>query len=356
MNRFRRIAVVVNPAARNGAGAQAASRVEEELLRALGSPDAFDVMLTTGPGHAADMVARLHKTYGTVLAVGGDGLVHEVAGALMRRDEASRPLLGVIPMGSGDDYAATLRMSSRVERAVAQVLECNKRLLDVGCVNGEFFVETLSFGIDAAIALDTVERRRRTGRTGTLLYLESGLDQMLHHLEPVRYEARLEGDDLRRTSGAGCGSPKAAPGGGRDNPSCALDSPKAAAPKADEDPAGLGGAPCARVMSGESYLFAVQIGPTYGGRFKVCPKADPSDGLFDVCLAHPPLNPLSATALFLLAKGGRHVRSRRIEQHRARRLEVAFDRPLPAQADGERIEGTRFCVEMMPRALEVLMG
>ncbi|WP_172137165.1 diacylglycerol kinase family protein [Adlercreutzia sp. ZJ473] len=343
MNRFRRIAVVVNPAARNGAGAQAASRVEEELLRAFGTPDAFDVMLTAGPGHAADIAEHLHQAYGTVLAVGGDGLVHEVAGGLMRRDEAARPMLGVIPMGSGDDYAATLGMSSRIERAVAQVLECNTRLLDVGCVNGEFFVETLSFGLDAAIALDTVERRRRTGRTGTLLYLESGIDQMLHHLESARYEAELEG-------GEGAFGDEAAAG----NAAAPDDGPAPASATAlDDGPAPAGPT---RAISGESYIFAVQIGPTYGGRFKVCPQADPADGLFDICLAHPPLNSLSAMVIFLLAKGGHHVRFRRIEQLRARRLEVTFDRPLAAQADGERVLGTRFCVDMVPRALKVLMG
>ncbi|WP_206214775.1 MULTISPECIES: diacylglycerol kinase family protein [unclassified Adlercreutzia] len=348
MNRFRRIAVVVNPAARNGAGAQAASRVEEELLRAFGTPDAFDVMLTAGPGHAAEIAEHLHQAYGTVLAVGGDGLVHEVAGGLMRRDEVARPMLGVIPMGSGDDYAATLGMSSRIERAVAQVLECNACLLDVGCVNGEFFVETLSFGLDAAIALDTVERRRRTGRTGTLLYLESGIDQMLHHLVSARYEAKLEGGEGVAGDAAASDATADAPVSGEPP------APASAAPAAPADaPAPAGPA---RAISGESYLFAVQIGPTYGGRFKVCPQADPADGLFDICLAHPPLNSLSAMVLFLLAKGGHHVRFRQIEQLRARRLEVTFDRPLAAQADGERIEGTRFCVDMVPRALKVLMG
>nr|WP_256368340.1 hypothetical protein [Adlercreutzia sp. ZJ473] len=216
-------------------------------------------------------------------------------------------------------------------------------MLDVGCVNGEFFVETLSFGLDAAIALDTVERRRRTGRTGTLLYLESGIDQMLHHLESARYEAELEG-------GEGAFGDEAAAG----NAAAPDDGPAPASATAlDDGPAPAGPT---RAISGESYIFAVQIGPTYGGRFKVCPQADPADGLFDICLAHPPLNSLSAMVIFLLAKGGHHVRFRRIEQLRARRLEVTFDRPLAAQADGERVLGTRFCVDMVPRALKVLMG
>ncbi len=72
-------------------------------------------------------------------------------------------MLGVIPVGSGNDYAATLGMSGKVDRAVRQILDGEAGLVDVGCVNGSYFVETLSFGFDAAIALDTVERRKKTG-------------------------------------------------------------------------------------------------------------------------------------------------------------------------------------------------
>ena len=307
MNRFGRIAVVANPTAKNGAAREAARTVAVELRRAFGTDEGFDLMLTEGPGHAAEIAAGLHGAYRTVVAVGGDGLVHEIANGLMRRDEADRPTLGVVPVGSGNDYAETLGMSYKVEKAVSEILDFNAAPADVGRVNGEYFVETLSFGLDAAIALDTVERRRRTGRTGTLLYLESGIDQLFHHLDLMRYTAKF---------GDGEGA----------------------------------------LVSGEAYLFAVQLGPTYGGHFRVCPDARVDDGLFDICLAHPPLNALSATGIFLLAKGGHHTRFRQMEFRRARALNVSFEQEPAAQADGERVRGTRFSVEIEPRALRVLKG
>lgn len=353
VNRFKRIAVIVNPAAKNGAGAEAARRVADELRRAFGTSDAFDVMLTEESGHAIEIAKSLHSAYGTVITVGGDGLIHEVANGFMQRDECNRPMLGVVPVGSGNDYAATLGMSSKIDRAIQQILDCNVVEADVGCVNGEYFVETVSFGVDAAIALDTVGRRRRTGRTGTLLYLESGIDQLFHHLDPVSYQAVLHGvQDLpgMEDEKGGEGALEES-GSGRSAASFPQAKMEAATGPAEKQDASAD-----LVLAGGSYIFAVQIGPTYGGHFKVCPQACIDDGLFDLCLAHPPLNSLTATGIFLLAKGGRHTRFSQIEMHRARSLDVAFEGEPPAQADGERLRGSQFHIEMVPHALRVFVG
>lgn len=338
VDKFRRIAVVVNPAAKNGEGEQAAWRVTSLLERAVGA-DAFDVMLTQGPGHAVDLVASLSPAYGTVVTVGGDGLIHEVANGLMRQLPQNRAQLGVVPVGSGNDYAATLGMSSKIDRAVDQILDCNAAWADVGRVSGqhvagEYFVETLSFGLDAAIALDTVERRRRTGRTGTILYLESGIDQLFHHLDATGYEVEVISALAPDSSPASHGTPASSSSG---------------------EGVSEGAADLLR-SSGRSYLFAVQLGPTYGGRFKVCPQARIDDGLFDVCIAHPPLGVFSATGIFLLAKGGHHTGFRQIEMFRARGLRVTFDAEPAAQMDGEKLTGTSFSVEMVPHAFKVLKG
>ena len=239
-----------------------------------------------------------------MLALGGDGVIHEVAGGLMRRPAARRPALGVIPVGSGNDYARTLGVSNKVDEACAQLLRAEARLADVGRVNGHWFVETLSFGLDAAIALDTMERRVRTGRTGTVLYMESGIDQLLHHLDLRRYRVSFDGGET---------------------------------------------------VEAESVTFAVQIGPYYGGGFKICPDARIDDGLLDVCVAHPPVGAARALYIFLRAKGGKHVRFKQIELRRCRTLHLEFDEAPPAQMDGELIEGTSFDIAVEPAALNVLV-
>ena len=293
--------LIANPAAQNGNGAAAAERAAALLGDALGD-GSLDVAPTRGPGEAVRLAAGA-GAYETVLALGGDGIIHEAANGLMQLPAGERPAFGIVPVGSGNDYARTLGVSTKVDEACAQLLGAEARPVDVGRVNGHWFVETLSFGLDAAIALDTMERRVRTGRTGTVLYMESGVDQLLHHLEPRRYRASFDGGET---------------------------------------------------VEAESVTFAVQIGPYYGGGFKICPDARIDDGLLDVCVAHPPVGAARALYIFLRAKGGKHVRFKQIELRRCRTLHLEFDEAPPAQMDGELIEGTSFDIAVEPAALNVL--
>lgn len=300
-NSFERVLLIVNPTAQNGRAAAAAEYALRRLRVFLGD-EAVSMQETEYAKHAID-IAHASDGFDLVIALGGDGLVHEVINGLMRIDDGERPVFGLIPVGSGNDYAASLGISSKVEKAVEQILDAPVRRVDIGCCNGEFFVETVSFGLDAAIAIDTMERRKRTGRTGTMLYFAAGLDQVLHHLDCHSYRAKLANG---------------------------------------------------KSVEGQGYLFAIQNGQTYGGGFKVCPDARLNDGALDICIAHPPLNALTATALFVLAKEGMHKDSKKIEFHKTSALHLEFDAAVPAQIDGEILEGVVFDISVQPAALRVL--
>ena len=300
-NPLGHILLIANPAAQSGAGAAAADRAAANLRAALGDA-AVTVVRTAGPRHAC-AIAQAAEGASTVVALGGDGVIHEVVNGLMGRPAAARPQLGVIPVGSGNDYARSLGVPADVDKACKALLAAQAQPTDVGCVNGEYFAETLSFGLDAAIALDTMERRKRTGRHGAALYMASGFDQLFHHLDERVYRLQL-----------------------------------------DDGP----------VVEGKSITFAVQMGPYYGGGFRICPAARLDDGLFSLCISHPPISPAGAAAIFLRAKNGNHVNSKRMEFHQARRVRVEFESVPPAQVDGERIEAKTFEAEVKPSALRVL--
>ncbi|MDO4501683.1 MAG: diacylglycerol kinase family lipid kinase [Coriobacteriia bacterium] len=305
MNGPAQATIIANPASQNGNGAKAAQSALALLQQKLGE-NHVDLQLTQHPRHAEELAQSLPDHVRTVIALGGDGLVNEVANGLMARRAAqgtdSLPALAVIPSGSGNDYAATLGMSGKMPQAVDQILQGRTVRADVGCCNGRHFVETLSFGVDAAIALDTVERRKRTGHSGTLLYAESGIDQILHHRDERAFKLIANGTE----------------------------------------------------HTGTSLTFAVQLGRTYGGGFQICPDARIDDGLFDLCIAQGPLSLSHALVAFARAKFGAHANMKCMKTLTARELRIEFDQEPPAQMDGEKVQGRIFDVSLTPNALPVI--
>lgn len=302
--------LVANPAAQRGNGARAASIARDLLSEWLGE-DSLEFVLTESPGHAMRIAAEAPiARCDTLIALGGDGVVHEAVNGLMQLPADQRPRFGLIPVGSGNDYARTLGISENVPDAIVQFLDAHEVVADLGCCNGEYFTETLSFGLDAAIALDTVERRERTGEQGTILYMKSGIDQLLHHLDTFEFQARLRG------GGANEGEERA--------------------------------------LSGQMHMFAVQVGPTYGGGFRICPDASITDGLLDICYAAAPMSVIEATVKFLSAKDAHHTRWKNIFFERASSLELSFDRRPPCQIDGEPHIADSYSIAVVPAALRVL--
>ena len=304
-NTVRSALLIANPAAQRGNGARAAT-VAVDLMREWLGEASVSFESTQGPGHATEIASSASvDRFDAVIALGGDGIVHEVVNGLMRLPQDDRPAFGLIPVGSGNDYARTLGMSESVPDAVVQLVGAHESCADVGCCNGEFFAETLSFGLDAAIALDTVERRERTGQQGTILYMMSGINQLLHHLDEYRIKAVLDGG---------------------------------------------------RTIEKPVLMFAVQNGVTYGGGFRICPEARVDDGVLDICYAEAPMSIPEATFKFLGAKNAHHTKFKGIHFERASSIEISFDRRPPCQIDGEPHIADSYSISVVPSALRVLMA
>ena len=297
-----RTLLVVNPTAQHGNGAKAAEQAERLLRASLG--ENLDVQVSQHAGHVTQIASDACGAYSSLVVLGGDGTVHEAANGLMARPATQRPILGVLPMGSGNDYARSLGLSLNLEHAAAQLLEAKANALDIGCCNGEYFVESLSFGLDAAVALGTIELRKRTGRTGTMLYLQSGIDQLLHHLDVYHTEAWIDGKTPFRKA---------------------------------------------------VFMMAIQLGPTYGGGFRICPDAKLDDGLFDVCYTEAPLSLPKASFMFMLAKNAHHVGFKQVHFAKARTLNLTFDSRPPVQMDGEAHIADLYDISLLKHALQVLV-
>ncbi|MCI9129002.1 MAG: diacylglycerol kinase family lipid kinase [Eggerthellaceae bacterium] len=295
------ILLIANPASQNGKGAHLAEEAVEELYTRM-NDSTLDVLLTKDAHHATEIAAGA-AGYSSVIILGGDGVIHEAVNGIMSIPKEERPCVGVIPTGSGNDFAKALGMPSGVHRACKALCSSIPKATDIGSVNGSWFTETLSFGLDAAIALDTVERRKTSGRKGTALYAESAYHQLKDSFRSYEYELVIDGR----------------------HPVC-----------------------------GESITFAVQNGPYYGGGFCICPEAKLDDGLLDICISHPPVTRAKAVIGFLKAKTGHHVGMHEMELFKAEHLVIDFKEMPPTQVDGEAVHSTHYEVGIEHDAVRFL--
>lgn len=298
-----RTLVIANPSSHSGKGAAAADFVERFLHSFSRATQGFSVYRTKTMEDARH-TARSARKYQTVIALGGDGIIHEVINGLMAIPTQQRPVLGIIPMGTGNDYARTLDIARNApEAALGQLMQGPVKNIDLGCVNGEYFAETLSFGLDALVAADTTKRREEgTSQKGGSLFLSSGFK--FFSKRPTTWDCVAHIDE--------------------------------------------------KTVALKTVIFAIQIGPTYGAGFKICPMAIPHDGYFDLCYnTHVPNLP-HMLALFGLARVGAHTKSKIIQAERAKHIQLHFCEDVPVQTDGEPLEGRDFDITIRPAGLRVI--
>lgn len=296
-----RVWLVVNPAAgKNDA---------TDYVEALGARlrDAFGpvrVVATTGPGEAA-RAAREAAAAGarTLFVAGGDGTVNEVVNGLCEGGaSAPRPALGIIPLGTGNDFARSFGVEGAPLDALEGLLEAETHEVDLGLVNGRVFLNVSAGGL-AAETSEAVSSELKTF-AGRFAYVLGGVRAYIEHESfDVRYRSSTGGKTLR----------------GRERVS----------------------------------LFAVCNAPTFGGGRVIAPGAKADDGLLEVCLVRE-APPFEFAALLAKLAEGKHVDDPHVLWLRARRLELFFDRMTKINADGESFEARAATYSVLPRALRVL--
>ncbi len=146
---------------------------------------------TTAPGDAAAYAAREGGQYDVVVAVGGDGTLNEVACGLMQLQHP--PLLGYLPQGSTNDFAASLRISSNPAEAAQAIVRHQPRMLDVGRWNQRHFIYVASFGAFTSTSYTASQAAKNA--LGHFAYILEGMKD-LNSLRPYRLRIQADGDTL----------------------------------------------------------------------------------------------------------------------------------------------------------------
>jgi len=152
---------------------------------------------TVYPTHATSLAREAGEDgFGMVIAMGGDGTVHEVVNGLMQLPAERRPILGVVPVGSGNDFAHAINIPRRTDHALSLALSGEPSPLDLGLMTDEhgrreYFDNTLGIGFDAVV---TIRSHRLPVLRGFLMYFAAVLQTILLNHDPanVQYETDAE--------------------------------------------------------------------------------------------------------------------------------------------------------------------
>jgi len=296
-----RILFVVNPAAGGGRASKAA-RFIGAALKSVRGIDA-DIALTREAGHAEALAKEGVKLgVSRVVAVGGDGTPHETVNGLLAGKSgpgAPLPSVGLVPCGTGNDFARGMGLFARAGVALQRCLGPADMPIDVGIINGRAFLNVAGFGFDAKVAAVVAEQN--CGR-GTIPYLLTAL-RLLPRYRPARLRLSVDGEALVATV----------------------------------------------------LLGAVGNASTYGGGMKICPMAHAADGLLDLCLVGD-IPPLDALANFARVYRGSHLSHPKCTYARALRIQVESDTDVPLHADGQLLGSLPATFSILPQAVRLAIG
>lgn len=280
-----RTLLVVNPAAGRGRAGRLAPQTEEACREVWGAVERIE---TTAPGTGVEQVRKaVEAGVERVLVLGGDGTLHEAANGLLRAKVAERPPIGILPAGTGNDYAKMAKTLGRTPRdAVRRLSQGTVRRFDVGTAWGEYFINSVGIGFDAEVAR-VVNRWKWV--TGFPAYI-AAVFKVLANFRTLELDVTCDGESF----------------------------------------------------SDHLLLLEVAIGPCVGGGFRLTPDAKPDDGWLDICA----IERISSAGILVrlpLVMFGKHTRLRAVRILRARQVAIASrSGTLHAQFDGElrEVSGT----------------
>ncbi len=289
-------AVIANPIAGPGKG-RLTGEAAAERLAGLGL--SVTLLITDGPGRAVELARSAARDNDCVVAVGGDGTVHETAEGLA----GTGCPLGVLPTGSGNDFAAGIGCPD-VPAGLAAVAGRRTVSCDTARLDGRFFVNSVGLLASGLVSLRAAGLWRWLGRRR---YLLAALGILLTY----------RGQEVRWELGNGEG---------------------------DE------------TLTGRFLLAEICNGPLTGGGFRFAPSAAMDDGWLDACLIRPVPLPVLLRLLGPAARG-ESLDHEAISLTKVRRITFTTDRPVGYHLDGEpgMLPAGSHVIEIEPGNLELLV-
>ncbi len=284
--------LIVNPVAGRG-----------RSLQALGVAQTFfeqhnlkvEVLKTQYRGHATEL-ARMLPEDATILSVGGDGTLHEIMAACVHTERT----IGILPAGSGDDFAYALGINRDSLRQALEIIQRGHiKKVDTATVNGVPFVNAFGVGFDADVAYGIYNAPKFLKERSAYLY---SVVTTLGKLKNIPVDVTIDGK---------------------------------------------------HVFSGPSLLVSTQNGPRTGGSFYFAPRAKVDDGLLDVVIAGQ-FSGLGTLTILPKVMKGTHLGHPNILILPGKDILLEWQSPRPGHMEGELLPATNtFHIRVEPVSLSV---
>ncbi len=298
--------VILNPASGRGGAKKQLPRIEQ-ILKA--SSLNFNLLLSERPWHAAELAeAAARQGADVVVSAGGDGTLNEVVNGLMQVDTKKRPALGVVPIGSGNDFAFANNIPTSANQAMALALNGEASPIDLALMTGEngmqaYIDNTLGIGFDAIV---TIRSHRLPIIRGFLMYLVAVIQTIFLNAGAIHVEVDFDGKKWEQ----------------------------------------------------DSFMVVLANGPREGGGFHMTPAARSDDGILNYLVA----GKVSRAMMFRLLPEfmkGTQERFEQITLGEFKKFSLKSDSPLYIHIDGEIYTSfgsdlRGLSVEILPKALNVV--
>ena len=181
----QRALLLVNPHARQGEAAR--SQVIQQLQQ-----QGFELVEESGedPQRFPDLIRHYHQEINLVIIGGGDGSVNAAVPGLL---DTNLPL-GILPLGTANNLARTLKIPPSVSEACHIIAEGQVQRIDLGWVNGHYFLNIASLGLSAEINQRVTKHLKR--RWGVLAYMATGL-QVIWQVRPFGVEIQWNNQSIQ---------------------------------------------------------------------------------------------------------------------------------------------------------------
>jgi diacylglycerol kinase (ATP) len=296
--------IICNPLANQGKSRPIAEALVTETVK----DDPLEWRFTEYHGHAVELARQAAaEGYERIIGMGGDGTVHELVNGLMAVPASQRPALGIIPVGSGNDFSRSLGIPAEPKEALRAAAGLPARPVDVGLIrddsgHSEYWTNTLGIGFDAVV---NIRSRRIHFVHGFGIYFVAALQTILLNHSPMQISAQRDGG-------------------------------------AWED---------------KLLMLVLCNGRREGGVFWVAPEASQNDGRLDfLAIRNIPRLLMLYTIPFLMK--GTQDRLKYVAQGKFTRLDLHSDRPLHIHTDGEIYAGLdsqlhSLTIESVPAAVRM---